>query len=268
MTEGGRKDTIDFTMLGTIVNCLAVIVGSFLGILFARKVSKELSGVICSAAGVITLIIGFQLAFKAQSVIYLALSLIIGGILGSWWDIDGKILAIGRFLEYRFGGNDESPADPEGSASAGQAAGQGNSRFAYAFLNSSVLFCVGAMAIVGSFKAGTEGDYTLLYTKSVLDGFMSIVFAAAMGIGTVFSALSLFVYQGLLTISSGYLKPYVSEQMIAELTGVGGAFIIMIGINLLDLKKLKTANYLPAMLVTIVFVLADPWLKRLAALFV
>lgn len=260
-------------MLGTIVNCLAVIAGSFLGILFARKVSKELSGVICSAAGVITLIIGFQLAFKGQNIIYLALSLIIGGILGSWWDIDGKILAIGRFLEYRFGGTDSSAGDrsAEGSGdAAGQEApaGKGNSRFAYAFLNSSVLFCVGAMAIVGSFKAGTEGDYTLLYTKSVLDGFMSIVFAAAMGIGTVFSALSLFVYQGLLTVSSGYLKPFVSEQMIAELTGVGGAFIIMIGINLLELKKLKTANYLPAMLVTILFVLADPWLQRAAALFV
>ena len=221
----------------------------------------------------ITLIIGFQLAFKAQNVIYLALSLIIGGILGSWWDIDGKILAIGRFLEYSFGGTDSSARDSSADASgAGDAqetpAGKGNSRFAYAFLNSSVLFCVGAMAIVGSFKAGTEGDYTLLYTKSVLDGFMSIVFAAAMGIGTVFSALSLFVYQGLLTVSSGYLKPFVSEQMIAELTGVGGAFIIMIGINLLELKKLKTANYLPAMLVTILLVLADPWLQRAAALFV
>ena len=243
-------------MLGTIVNCIAVIIGSCVGILFARKVSEELSKVICSAAGIVTLIIGFQLAFKAQNIIYLALSLIIGGILGSWWDIDGKILSFGRFLERRFGGK-------------GQAAeGQVSSRFAYAFLNASVLFCVGAMAIVGSFKAGTEGDYTLLYTKSVLDGFMSVVFAAAMGVGTIFSALSLLVYQGALTLASGVVKPFVSEQMILELTGIGGAFIVMIGINLLDLKKLKTANYLPAMLVTILFVLADLFIAKIAGFFV
>jgi uncharacterized membrane protein YqgA involved in biofilm formation len=242
-------------MIGTFVNCLAIIAGSLAGLLFSRKVSKELSAVICSAAGVVTLIIGFQLAFKAENIIYLALSLIIGGILGSWWDIDGKILSIGRFLERKFG-----RAQPD--------AGEGSSRFAYAFLNASVLFCVGAMAIVGSFKAGTEGDYTLLYTKSVLDGFMSIVFAAAMGVGTMFSAISILVYQGLLTLGSSYVKPYVSERMIAELTGIGGAFIIMIGINLLDLKKLKTANYLPAMLITVLFVLADPVIAKIAAFFV
>ncbi len=257
-------------MIGTIVNCVAIIAGSLAGILFSRKVSKELSGVICSAAGIVTLVIGMQLAFKAQNIIYLALSLIIGGILGSWWDIDGKILSVGRFLERRFGGKGEaaSGGDSAGTATEGAASEGASSRFAYAFLNASVLFCVGAMAIVGSFKAGTEGDCTLLYTKSVLDGFMSIVFAAAMGIGTIFSALSILVYQGLLTLASGYVKPYVSEQMIAELTGIGGAFIVMIGINLLELKKLKTANYLPAMIVTVLFVLADPWFARFLALFV
>lgn len=252
-------------MIGTIVNCVAVIAGSLAGILFSRKVSKELSGVICSAAGIVTLVIGMQLAFKAQNIIYLALSLILGGILGAWWDIDGKILAIGYFLERKFGGQSRPGATGDADGSAREGA---SSRFAYAFLNASVLFCVGAMAIVGSFKAGTEGDCTLLYTKSVLDGFMSIVFAAAMGIGTIFSALSVFVYQGLLTLASGYVKPYVSEQMIAELTGIGGAFIVMIGINLLELKKLKTANYLPAMIVTVLFVLADPWFARFMALFV
>lgn len=97
---------------------------------------------------------------------------------------------------------------------------------------------------------------------------MSIVFAAAMGVGTMFSAISILVYQGLLTLGSSYVKPYVSERMIAELTGIGGAFIIMIGINLLDLKKLKTANYLPAMLITVLFVLADPVIAKIAAFFV
>jgi len=244
-------------MLATIVNCIAIVVGSILGIAFARKISEEVSDVICSAAGVVTLVIGFQMAFKGQNVIYLALALILGGILGTWWDIDGKILWVGRQLERRFGAAGSNEGRPGGS-----------SRFAYAFLNASVLFCVGAMAIVGSFKAGTEGDYTILLTKSVLDGFMSIVFGAAMGIGTAFSALSILLYQGFLTLVSGFLKPFVTDQMVAELTGIGGAFVIMIGINLLSLRKLKTANYLPALVFTVAFVLLDPIITRIAAFFV
>lgn len=244
-------------MLGTIVNCAAVIVGSALGILFSKRVTREISSVITSGAGVFTLIIGFTLAFQAENIIYLALSLIIGGIIGTVLDIDGKILAIGHFLERRFG-HERQEVTGEGK----------ESRFAYAFLNASVLFSVGAMAIVGSFKAGTENDYTLLYTKSVLDGFMSIVFAAAMGIGTAFAALTLLVYQGLLTLSSGYLRPFVSSHMIQEVTGIGGALILMIGINLLELRKLKTANYLPAIVVSIGFVLLDPVFKHIVALFI
>lgn len=241
-------------MFATVINCIAIIAGSFAGILFSRKVTGELSSVISSAAGVITLVIGFQMAFKIQNIIYLALALIVGGVVGTWWDIDGKILSLGRFLERRF---------DRGTAEKRQ-----NSQFAYAFLNSSVLFCVGAMAIIGSFKAGTEGDYTILYTKSVLDGFLAIVFSASMGIGTAFSALSIFAYQGALTLLSEVIKPYVSELMIGELTGIGGTLVIMIGINLLELKKLKTANYLPALLIIVLFVLADPFLTDLAAHFV
>ncbi len=254
-------------MIGTIVNCIAIIVGSLLGILFARKISEDLSDVIRSAAGIVTLIIGMQMALQVQNVIYLALALIIGGILGSWWDVDGKILALGHFLERRFGTASRTAVATEAAAQGTPGDGN-NSRFAYAFLNSSVLFCVGAMAIVGSFKAGTEGDYTMLYTKSVLDGFMSIVFAAAMGIGTAFSALSILVYQGLLTLGSQYIKQWVSPQMITELTATGGALILMIAINLLRLRSLKTANYLPAIVVIVAFILADPIIVRIAAFIV
>lgn len=279
MTGFAAGSIINSIMLGTIVNCLTIIAGSLVGIFFARKITDEISDVICSAAGVVTLVIGFKMSFETLNIIYMALSLIIGGILGTWWDIDGKILSLGRFLERRFGRGSKPVSS---SSVAGTADGPArvdtvvgetapvpvNSRFAYAFLNASVLFCVGAMAIVGSFKAGTEGDYTILYTKSVLDGFMAIVFGAAMGIGTAFSAISILIYQGILTIASGYLKPYVSAQMISELTGIGGAFIVMIGINLLKLRKLKTANYLPALIVIVLLVLLDPYIARIAALFV
>jgi uncharacterized membrane protein YqgA involved in biofilm formation len=261
-------------MQATIVNCIAIIAGTFAGILFSRKITDELSDIISSAAGIITLIIGFQMAFATENVIYMALALIIGGILGTWWDIDGKILALGRFLEYHFGGGKArargvgaavSSAESSGTPVSGPGA---NNRFAYAFLNSSVLFCVGAMAILGSFKAGTEGDFTILYTKSVLDGFLAIVFGAAMGVGTAFSALSILIYQGGLTLLSVFVKPWVTTRMIHELTGIGGALVVMIGINLLNLRKLKTANYLPGLIIIILFVIADPFFTQIAAHFV
>ena len=114
---------------------------------------------------------------------------------------------------------------------------------AYAFLNSSVLFCVGAMSIVGSFEAGVNHNYTTIFTKSILDGFMAISFTAAMGIGTVFSVIAILIYQGALTLLSEFLQPYVSDLLIQELSACGGAMIIMIAINLLGLKKSKLQTF-------------------------
>jgi len=111
------------------------------------------------------------------------------------------------------------------------------------------------MAILGSFKAGIEKDYTIIFTKSILDGFMAITFAAAMGPGTIFSAISIFIYQGLLTLLAGFINPFITETMLAEMNATGGVLIIMIGITLIGLKKIKTANYLPAILLAVLFVI-------------
>ena len=230
-------------MIAVFVNCATVILGSIIGLIFSRKVSNELSNIVTAAAGIISVVIGLQMAFKYNSIIVLSLALIAGGLLGSWWDIDGKILNLGKWLERRFAKTE--------SAGSGDAPKQ---NFAYAFLNASVLFCVGAMSIVGSFKAGIDKDYTLIFTKSILDGFMAVVFAAAMGPGTLFSALSILVYQGLLTLSSTWIEPFISEAMLTEISATGGALIIMIGINLLQLRSLKTANYLPAIVLAALFV--------------
>ncbi len=257
-------------MIAVFVNCATVIVGSLIGLIFSRKISNELSNIVSAAAGIVSLVIGLQMAFKYNSIIVLALALILGGILGSWWDIDGKILSLGKWLEKRFAkGGAQTAQAVQSSATAGadtenQAAQSGEAskaasaapkkNFAYAFLNASVLFCVGAMAIIGSFKAGIDKDYTLIFTKSILDGFMAIVFTAAMGPGTIFSALSILVYQGLLTLSSTWIAPYISEAMLTEISATGGALIVMIGINLLQLRTLKTANYLPAIVLAALFV--------------
>jgi len=248
-------------MVAVFVNCGAIILGSIIGLLFSKKISTAMDDIIQTAAGIVTLILGIQMAFKYQNVIYLALALIIGGIIGTALDIDGQILKFGKFLE-RVVFRSKSSAAAKEAPEAAAALAEPKKNFAYAFLNSSVLFCVGAMAILGSLKAGIEHDYTIIFTKSVLDGFMAITFAAAMGVGTAFSAVSIFVYQGLLTLLSTLVQPYCTDKMIAELTASGGALIMMIGINLIGLKKIKTANYLPAIVLTIVFVLLDPFVTK------
>ncbi len=229
-------------MIATFINAAAVVVGSLIGLLLNRRIGERLKEVVFAGIGVISLVIGFSMALEMQRVLYLALSVVAGGVLGTWWGIENGVLRLGEFLRARF--------QKQGS--------QGE--FAYGFLSASVLFCVGAMTIVGSFQAGVDGDYELLLTKSIMDGTMAILLTAAMGIGVAFSALLILVYQGGLTLLAVFLRPYVSELMLSEISAVGGALIVMIGINLLGLKKIRTADFVPALLVVIVFVLLDPWI--------
>lgn len=256
-------------MIAVFVNCISVIAGSFIGLLFAKHISDRMSSVIQDAAGIITVILGMQMAFKFNNVIYLSLSLLIGGLLGTLFDLDGKILGIGNSLEKLLKKTDKtsnessaSESVSEASASVEPASLDNKKNFGAAFLNASCLFCVGAMSILGSFEAGINHNYTIIFTKSILDGFMAITFAASMGLGTLFSFVAIFVYQGLLTVLSTFLQPFATEQMLAEITGCGGAMIIMIGINLLGLKKIKTANYLPSLIFIILFVACEPWFNQ------
>lgn len=245
-------------MPAVFVNCGTVILGSIIGLLLSKKFTEELNDMIQTACGVITIVLGLQMAFKFDSVIFLALSLIFGAIAGYLLNIDGGILKFGGWLERKLMPKKTiAVAGGEASLEDGKTelASKSNKNFAYAFLNSSVLFCVGAMSIVGSFEAGVQGNYTTIYTKSILDGFMAISFTAAMGIGTAFSVIVILIYQGGLTLLSTLIAPYVSEHLITEVSACGGAIIIMIGINLLGLKKIKTANFLPALIFQILFVL-------------
>jgi hypothetical protein len=231
-------------VIATLVNAAAVIAGSLVGLLLRGRLKDTYRAAIQVGAGILTLVVGIQMAMRSTMIVALALSLIVGGILGEWWRIEDGILRLGDTLRRTF--------------KAGADGSDGARNFAYGFLNASLLFCVGAMAIVGSFKAGTEGDYTLIHTKSVLDGAMAIVFTAAQGIGVAFSALTVLVYQGALTLLAGVVKPLVTETLIAEITGVGGALLLMIGINLLGIARLKTANFLPAIVLMVAFVLLAP----------
>ena len=250
-------------MLAVFVNCGTVILGSIIGLLFSKKFTDELLDMIQTACGVITVIIGLQMAFKYESIVYLALSLIIGGVIGYAIDIDGAILRLGGWLQKITTPKKKAAVEGDLLASDISLDEEKKHNFAYAFLNASVLFCVGAMTIIGSFKAGVEHDYTIIFTKSILDGFMAMSFAAAMGVGTAFSVILILIYQGGLTLLSGVLQPFVTETLLNELSACGGAIIIMIGLNLLALKKIKTANFLPALVIEVVFVLCVPLVKGL-----
>ncbi|MDP2790243.1 MAG: DUF554 domain-containing protein [Rectinemataceae bacterium] len=232
-------------MFATFVNAAAIIIGSLIGLALRKGLAKRYEETIFNAAGIITLVIGIQMAFKTSMILGLSLALIIGGLIGTFLNIEGGILGLGEILKRRFAKNES------------------DSSFAYGFLNASVLFCSGAMAILGSFQAGTEGVYSILLTKSILDGFISIMFAGTMGAGVAFSALSVFVYQGLLTVGSVWAKPYVSPLMLSELTGIGGALVIMISLGLLGVKKFKTGDFLPALVLMAVAVLVKPFIPFL-----
>ncbi len=229
-------------MIATLVNCVAVIIGSLIGLILHMKINESFKRVVYVGAGMISLILGIKMGLVTTRIVFMALALIIGGMLGEWWNVEGGILRFGEFLKKRFA-KKESGKD-----------------FAGGFLNASVLFCVGAMTLVGAFKAGAEGNYDLILTKSVMDGFMAIMLTAAMGIGVAFSAITILVYQGGITLLAGVLQPLVNELLLGELTAVGGVLVIMIGFNLLGLSKLKTANYIPALLVTIGLITLEPLL--------
>ena len=254
-------------MLAVFVNCFTVIVGGLIGVLFSSRIKESLSVTVQNAAGVITLVLGFEMAFQYESIICLALSLILGGLIGTALDIDGAIYKLGQFFEKLVEKKDKKAKNPPVTSTAsvdGEEASEvadvknqlaPKKDFAFGFLNASVLFCVGAMSIIGSFKAGIEKDYTIIFTKSILDGFMAIVFASSMGAGAIFSFITVFIYQGALTLLSTFIAPYVNDLLLNELSACGGAMIIMIGINLLKLKEIKTANFLPGLVLVVIYTL-------------
>lgn len=253
-------------MPAVLINCGAIILGSLVGILFSKRIPEKITNSITFACGGVTFVMGIQMALKYRNVVYLALAVILGGIVGTLLDIDGAVLKLGKFLAkvFKQDGTAKLPeANKENKPEAKLFSGVSGKNFAYAFLNSSVLFCVGAMAIVGSFKAGIEKDYSIILLKSILDGFISIGMAVALGAGTAFSALSIFVYQGSLTLLSVWLAPFVTENLLNEITGSGGVLLVFIGLNIMEIKKIKTANYLPAVLFTAFFVLLEPAVKSL-----
>lgn len=230
-------------MFATIINSITVILGSLLGLLIRSHINKEFQDIVESSAGFVTLIIGIEMALATASPIVLLFSLIIGGMLGSFFKIEDRIYNIGENL-------DISSKEKE-------------STFAKGFLNSSVLFCFGAMTILGSIQAGVNQDYDLLLLKSGLDGSMSIVLAAVYGIGVMASALFILIFQGTITLLSSSISQMLSSEAINEISAIGGIMIIMIGFNLLKIKKIKVANFFPSLIFAPLFISLVPFVNSI-----
>ena len=218
-------------MIGVLVNTIAVLVGSAMGLLLKRGIPDKVSQAVMIAIGLCTMYIGIDGALSGNNAIVLIVSMVLGTILGTLIDIDGKLSRMGSFFEKKMKRNDGKITIAEG------------------FMTGSLLFCVGAMTIVGSLNAGLTGDNELLFTKSVLDLISSCMLGSTLGIGVMFSAAFVLVFQGALVLLAGLLQGVLTDTaLIAEITCAGSVMIIGLSLNILGLSKFKIANMVPAIL--------------------
>lgn len=218
-------------MLGTLINVAAVLLGSAVGLLFHARLPKRITHTVFQAIGLFTVFVGINMAGKTGNFLVLILSMVLGAIIGEALDIEARINRLGDRLKSR-------------SAAGGNPVSEG-------FITASLLFCVGSMSILGAIEEGLGGKPNLLLAKAVLDGFSSIALSAGLGIGVLFSAVTVLVYQGGLALFAGALEPVITEAIISEVTAVGGLLLMGVGISILEIKAVRVVNMLPALLVAV-----------------
>lgn len=234
-------------MIAVWINMALVLVGSALGLLLKNRFPEKLGDAIRTGIGLCTLGIGLSSLLKTEDTLCVIVCMVAGVVLGEWADLERRMDAAGELLR----GKLEKPGS--------------QSRFVEGFVTATILYCVGAMAINGSLEAGINRDYSIILSKSVMDGVTAITFAAAMGIGVAFSVIPIFLYQGGLTLLAQWVGPYLDAAVVNEMSAVGGALIVGIAINLLSLREeeVKVGNMLPAIFLPLVYVPLSSWLGTL-----
>lgn len=224
-------------MVATLINCLLILLGSTLGLLLKNKISRRVTDTITQALGLCVLGIGITSAIATENTLCVIVCLVLGTLMGEGLKIEDRLDSLGEVLQAKF----SKPGD------------EGN--FTQGFVTASLLFCIGAMAVVGAIDAGIRGDYAILISKGVIDGVTAISFAAAMGVGVAFSMLPVLLYQGGLTLLAGVAEPFLSTAMITEMGAAGGVIIIGIGLNMLEVgkRRIKVGNMLPAIFLPLVY---------------
>ena len=220
-------------MLGTIVNGVAILIGGILGLFFRGRVIDRYNETVMQGVGLAVILIGLKSAFASDDLLLIIISLAVGGLLGEFFGIEARLEQMGNWLEKKFSKN-----------------GSGISK---GFVTASLIFCVGSMAIVGSMESGLTGNHTTLYAKSLLDGITSVVFAATMGLGVLFSSASVLIYQGAITLTASVMKQFLLPEVVAQMTSVGGLLILSIGVNILGMAKIKIGNLLPGIFIPLIY---------------
>ena len=222
-------------MLGTLVNTGAILFGSLLGLLLRRGLSQRLRDTVMQGLGLCVVLIGVKGAIGTSDTLCVIVSIVAGGLLGAGINIERRLEQLGSFAQRKLlrGGEDNS--------------------FAKGFVSASLVFCVGAMAIMGSLSSGLYGDHSTLIAKAAIDGIAAIIFASTMGPGVALSALAVLVYQGAITLAAGWLKPLLTDTIVNEMSAVGGLLIIGVGLNMIYEKHLSVGNLLPAIFVPLVY---------------
>ncbi|MDH6655901.1 UNVERIFIED_ORG: putative membrane protein YqgA involved in biofilm formation [Bacillus sp. PvP124] len=232
-------------IIGALVNGLAIVVGTLMGKL-AHRIPEKVSVTVMQVMGLSVITLGLQMGFKSHQFLIVILSLAIGAVIGEFIDLDEKLNLLGNMIERKF----QSQQNEKQAFSISQG-----------FVTGTLIFVIGAMAIVGALDSGIRGDHSVLFTKAVMDGFISLLLTTTLGIGVIFSAVPVFLYEGIISLFATQINAVVPQDLmnsiIAEVTGVGGVLILAIGINLLEIIKIKVANLLPSILIAVVIVVVQ-----------
>ena len=227
-------------MLGPIVNALAIIICSLIGCFIIRGIPSRFEEILKKAIGLSIIFVGIKGAFENQRVLLLIMSLVIGSIIGELINLDALMKKLGLWAENKLG--------------ASKAEGNESKSFSRGFVTASILFCSGSMAIVGSMQSGLVGNHEILFAKTILDGAISVVFGASMGIGVLFSAIPVFLYQAGIALAAMALKDFLTNDIIREMSAVGSLIVAAIGFNFLDIKEIKVANFIPAIFIPLIYI--------------
>ncbi len=222
-------------LYGSVINAILIIAGSFIGLVLRKGLPEKLKSTIMQGMSLAVILIGFQMALKSDDILVVIFSLGLGALIGEIIDIEQKLENIGKWIEKRF--SKDSKDD-----------------FARAFVTSSLVYCVGAMAIMGALQSGLEGSHETLIAKGMIDGITSIVFTSTLGVGVMFSAAPVLIYQGGITLLAGWLNQFLSPEIIVEMSAVGGLLIAAIGFNILGMVKIKVGNLLPSIFLPIIII--------------
>lgn len=226
-------------MTGTFLNIATVLVGGVIGLVFGARIPEKLKATVIAGLGLFTAAMGLQMFTDTENPLIVLGALLIGTLLGEWMRIEDGLHNLGKFLEQRFSKEDDD----------------GSNKFARGFLTASLLFCVGPMTILGSIQDGLTGDYQLLAVKAVLDGFAAMAFASTLGAGVLFSTIVILVFQGSISLFAAQLSAIVTPLMMNELSATGGVILLGLAISsLLEIKKIRVGNMLPALAVAPVIV--------------